>query len=378
MALSKGIDTYIIKTVSWCNLDCSYCYYYHGADTSFMKRPRHMAGEVIEAAIPKMIDHSLRRGIDKIDITLHGGEPLLQPKEDCQWMMEQFDRIDAAGIQTRRKLTTNGLPFDDAWGELLSRWQTWVGVSIDGPQQTHDRFRVDHAGRGSYDRTVRGLQNALAWQDRGLNVGTITVIDPTASGAEAYRHLRGLGVRMMNFLLPENNYAHPPAGFEANAQGAAYGRFLTELFDAWVAEDDESVAVRLFQELINGLVGGMAATDQAGAAPVQVAVIETDGSIEPTDNFKSCTDRLTDLGLSVFEHTFDNLYDHEFFQYCTATAANLPEDCAKCPFVKVCGGGRISSRYSHEDGFSRKTIYCQDVLRLYEHVQSALVDHGLV
>ncbi|OJF10840.1 radical SAM protein [Couchioplanes caeruleus] len=371
-----GIDTYIIKTVSWCNLNCSYCYYYNGADTSFMNRPKYMDRSVVEAAIPKMIDHCLRRGVDNIEITFHGGEPLLQPKEDCRWMMEQFDRVDQAGIRTLRKMQTNGVMFDDGWGELLSQWRTRLGFSIDGPKIAHDRFRVDHAGKGSYDRAVRGLQKALTWADKGLQVGVVSVVDPTLSGDVAYKHLRELGVGNLNFLLPEGNYAHPPYEFTFDNPETPYGRFFAEIFDAWVAENNDEVRIRYFVEIMKGMLGQAPSTDQVGNAPVQVAVIETDGSIEPTDNFKSCTDRLTDLGLSIFHNSFDDLYEHEFFQYCTDTSSILPNECQACPFLDSCGAGRISTRYSEEDGFSRKTIYCADLLYLYRHVQNTLVENG--
>jgi uncharacterized protein len=370
--MGTGIDTYIIKTASICNLDCSYCYYYHGADTSYRLRPKRMPMEVIVTSVPKIIDHCRRHGIQTIDLTLHGGEPLLQTRDDFVTMMRQFDLIDAAGITTRRKCQTNAVLLDDAWAELLTTWKVRLGVSIDGPREAHDQYRVDHAGRGSYDRAVGGLRTALAWWDRGLRTSVLSVINPAHSGGAMYRHLRSLGVAHMDFLIPEANYAHPPEGYQPLGAATPYGDFLIEVFDAWIGEDDPGVHVRLLDRILRSLLGQTIHSDDIGTADVRVAVLEADGAIEPTDNFKSCVDGMTDLGLSIFRDDFDALYHHDFFDHCLDGAQRVPMDCAGCPFVSTCGGGRTTTRFSLEGLFSRRTIYCYDLYKVYEHVQATI------
>ncbi|MFD7003047.1 radical SAM protein [Streptomyces mirabilis] len=363
----QGIDAYIIKTVEWCNLDCSYCYYYHGQDSSFENRPRYMPRTAVNALVPKIIDHCERHGIDAVVINVHGGEPLLQPKEDYRWMMEQFDRIDAAGIRTYRKVTTNGVTLDDEWAELLAR--------IDGSRDLHDAARVDLAGRGSYDRSVRGLRTALKWADRGLEVGTISVLNPAEHGADTYHHLRSLGVESVHVLLPEMNYVQPPVPRE---DGRTYGDVLVEFFDAWVGEDNPRVDVSLFVDMAKAVAGLPSSSDQFGYAPVRVAVLETDGSLQPTDSFRACADGMTDLGIDIYRDSIDQLYNHEFFRLCVDQQAFVPDECRDCRFVDICGGGRITSRYSKEDGFSRKSIHCDSLYRIFGHVRKTLDDNNLL
>lgn len=362
-----GIDTYIIKTVEWCNLNCSYCYFYHGQDASFERRPRYLSRDIIAAAVPKIIDHCLAHDIQHIDLTLHGGEPLLQPKQDYLWMMDQFDLIDAAGIRTRRKCTTNGVLLDDEWARLLADRQVLLGISIDGPQELHDRSRVDLAGRGSYSRVVRGLKTALAWRDRGLVVGTITVLDPAVPGREIYQELRSLGSEVIGLVLPEANYVQP-----LTVPSAEYGQVLMDIFDAWVAENDRRVKIRLFSDMIRAVAGRGSATDQFGFSPVRVAVLETDGSLQPTDNFRACAHDMTELGINIERDSVDDLYFHEFFQKCVNQKAFVPAECTGCRFVDICGGGRITSRYSAEDGFSRKSVHCDALFAMFSHVEQTL------
>src|SRR5262249_20455423 len=151
------------------------------------------------------------------------------------------------------------------------------GVSMDGPREVHDEFRVDHSGRGSYDRCLRGLELALATP--GLATSVVSVINPHRSGAAMYEHFRGFGVQKVDFLIPEANYAHPPAGYDPLGGETLVGDFLIEVFDAWMAEDDPDVLVRILDRIVRSMLGGEARSDVIGTAPVQVAVLESDGSI---------------------------------------------------------------------------------------------------
>src|SRR5690606_26143147 len=105
-------------------------------------------------------------------------KPLLLSKARFVEMMHEFDRVDAAGIKTRRKCQTNAVLLNDEWVRLLTQWRIQLGISLDGPKLVHDMYRVDHAGRGSYDGAVRGLQRALAAEADGLRTSVLCFINP--------------------------------------------------------------------------------------------------------------------------------------------------------------------------------------------------------
>ncbi|MGN9914124.1 hypothetical protein ACTMTJ_42020 [Phytohabitans sp. LJ34] len=128
----------------------------------------------------------------------------------------------------------------------------------------------------------------------------------------------------------------------------------------------------LLTAVVQGLVGQRPQSDQFGSAPVRVAVIETDGSVEPTDNFKACADRMTDLGLDIFRNTFDDLYYDEFFKNCVDTVGRVPDACRDCAFVQICAGGPMSTRYSVAEGFGQRTVYCKEFKSMFAHVDGWL------
>ena len=374
MPTARYIDTFIVKTVEWCNLNCTYCYYYHGQDTSYTKRPRFMSRELMATTVDRMVEHCVAAQVPEVHVTLHGGEPLLQDKEDFHYLMDRLDAADKIIGRVRTKVTTNGVMLANGWGQRLLDRGVHIGVSIDGPPEIHDKYRLDLSGRGTSKRVEKGLQAALDLDaGRGM-VGTITVLDPSHDGALLYQYLRGLGSRNINVIMPEQNYVNPPPDY----RGRHVGHVLEEIFKAWIAEGDATIGVRLLSDMVRGLAGAPAASDQFGTSPVRVAVIETDGSMEPTDNFRACAEGMSNLGLSVDDNGFEDLVNHPFFELCLNENPAPPSECSGCKFIDVCSGGRITTRYSATEGFSKKSVHCASLYHAFSAIEETMKAQGVV
>lgn len=373
---TEHIDTFIIKTAAICNLNCTYCYYFNGADTSYIGKPKIMDRPLITQMVDKIISHASAHDLKDIDVTLHGGEPLIMKKDLFKFLMDELDRIDRIGINVRRKIQTNGLLIDKEWLNLLSEYRVYLGISIDGPREVNDKYRIDLANRGTYDRAVKGLKMALAHD--GLHTSVISVINPEFSGREMYQHLRDLGVAKMDFLLPEGNYENLPFNYIPSERNTPFADFLIDVFNAWLEEDNPDVTVRILDRIIRSMFGGDAKSDTFGNSPIRVAVIETNGSIEPTDNFKMCEDGMTDMSLSVFDNSFNDLINHNFFQDVLIKNNITPKECEGCKFINKCAGGRLSTRYNKEYGFDKKSVFCSDLFKLFDYVEKFVNSHATV
>ena len=88
----------------------------------------------------------------------------------------------------------------------------------------------------------------------------------------------------------------------------SYGEWLIEFFDLWFRQNREDRRVRYFDNMFRMFFGCPLSTDNIGGKPVGVVVVETDGSIEPTDAFKCCAEGITKLGLNIASDDFDDLY----------------------------------------------------------------------
>ncbi|MBI4471518.1 MAG: radical SAM protein, partial [Acidobacteria bacterium] len=132
----------IVKLAAPCNLNCSYCYVYHHEDRGFRSRPALMSDEVFNRTLIAARNYCDRRPGHRLSIAFHGGEPTLIG-------IERFNKIalTAKRVLGRRLseiyVQTNGTRINLMWAEMFRRRRVQVGISIDGPADIHDRFRVD-------------------------------------------------------------------------------------------------------------------------------------------------------------------------------------------------------------------------------------------
>lgn len=158
-----------------CNLNCSYCFAsqgkYHG-DRALM------SFEVGKRALDFLVEHSGTRR--NLEVDYFGGEPLMnfQVVKDLTAYARSIEQ--AAGKHFRFTLTTNGMLIDDDVIDFANRECYNIVLSLDGRREIHDRFRVDYAGNGSWDRIVPKFQKLVrARGDRGYFMrGTFTHANP--------------------------------------------------------------------------------------------------------------------------------------------------------------------------------------------------------
>ena len=360
------LSSVVLKAAAPCNLNCSYCYVYNHEDQSWRDRPKAIGDAVFDATLRAVKDYCDCRNNHSMFITLHGGEPLLIGAarfDELATRAERFlgPRLAALPVQT------NGTLIDDQWIEVFLRHQTWVGVSLDGPPEIHDAVRVDHAGRGSYRAAVAGL-NRL--REAGVPSSILCVINPGCSGLEVYRHFREIGVKRMNFLLPDVSHDSKLRWYGGKGP-TPVADFLIPIFDEWAREDDESMCIRLFWGLLRQMLGGDGETDLFGNPLLSYVVVETDGAIEALDALRVCRAGLGKSGLNVLQHSFDDLSLGDPFLYqAVHSGVPLCAQCQACPERELCGGGYLPHRYARANGFDNPSVWCADILKLLEHMRA--------
>jgi uncharacterized protein len=360
------LSSVVLKAAAPCNLNCSYCYVYNHEDRSWRDRPKAIGDDVFDATLRAVKAYCDCRNGHSMFITLHGGEPLLIGAarfDELATRAERFlgPRLAALSVQT------NGTLIDDRWIAVFLRHQTWVGVSLDGPPEIHDAVRVDHAGRGSYRAAVAGL-NRL--REAGVPSSILCVINPGYSGLEVYRHFRAIGVKRMNFLLPDVSHDSKLRWYGGKGP-TPVADFLIPIFDEWVREDDESMCIRLFWGLLRQMLDGDGETDLFGNPLLSYVVVETDGAIEALDALRVCRAGLGKSGLNVLHHSFDDLSLGDPFLYqAVHSGVPLCVQCQACPERELCGGGYLPHRYARANGFDNPSVWCADILKLLEHMRA--------
>jgi uncharacterized protein len=366
------ISLYLLKVTEFCNLNCPYCYMFNLRDFSYKKKPKVMSLDIVKAMAPKAVALAQQQGLQRLAVSLHGGEPLLAGREWFRSALEIFRQAGGDAVKFDFVMQTNGTLLDEQWLELCESEGIKIGISIDGPRHIHDRFRVNFAGRGSYDDVIRGVQVSQRYP-KVFN-GVLCVIDPSADGLEVYHHFRDLGIDRIDFLWPlDHNWNAPPPGHEVPG-ATPYADYLIPIFDEWWREENKAIKIRYFSQLIKNLFGARGGLDSLGGNPVSITSIDSDGSIEPVDSLKACGDGITEMGLNILTDPIEAVYDQPLFQAAIAGQDGLCAECKACPLHDVCGGGYLPHRYSHTNGFANPTVYCRDVWKLTTHILDTVSD----
>ncbi|MCL2489233.1 MAG: anaerobic sulfatase maturase [Propionibacteriaceae bacterium] len=312
---------------STCNLRCTYCYY---LATPTMA-PR-MSDAVLEAFISGYIAAGVGLQPDQTNINFvwHGGEPTLAGLDFYRRVVELQGRYLPKGWTAWNNLQTNGVLLDDQWCQFLADNRFDVGLSIDGTEWIHDKFRPDPRGRGSYDAAASAIRRLQA---HGVQPDLLCTVTSTAADhpLEVYRNLRAFGTGWMEFIpiVVRDGTGLTPE----SVTGEAYGRFLVEVFDEWALHDLGTTAVQLFAETANTLGGGAPGLCWLAPTCGRALVVEADGGVYSCDHFVRPRYRLGDVG------NLAALADSAAQQAFGQAKADLPDKCRDCPWLALCNGG---------------------------------------
>jgi uncharacterized protein len=360
---------FVVKLNSACNLACSYCYMYESVDPVAPDRARDRANVMSRSTATqvgyRIAEHLTAHGRTRIRIVLHGGEPLLCGVDTVVDIVSELrDRVgDRAHLDF--SLQTNGVLLTAAVVDALRAAGVRVGISLDGDRAANDRYRRFRDGRSSYPQVVRAL--ALLRDSPDVFAGILAVVDLANDPVATYESLLAYAPPAMDFLLPHGNWTQPPPNRPAD-DTAPYGDWLVSVFDRWYDAPLRETRIRLFEEIIEGLLGGASRTESIGLSPAGVVVIDVDGSLEQVDALRTAYPGARSTGLNVFEHSFDAALTNVGIRARQGGVDTLPEACRSCPVHRVCGGGYYPHRYSAERGFQNPSVYSPDLRRLIEHV----------
>ncbi|MFI5845830.1 FxsB family cyclophane-forming radical SAM/SPASM peptide maturase [Catenuloplanes sp. NPDC051500] len=361
------MTTLVLKVVNRCNIDCDYCYVFHGADQDWRHLPARMSIDVARATARRIAEHANAHQLDRVDIALHGGEPLLAGPRHLEELLHAID--EHLGPVAQISLQTNGTLINDRWLDLFDRYEVRVGVSLDGPPAANDRHRLTHRGHSSADAATRGIRLLRTRPTRFA--GILAVVDLRNDPIAVFDYLTGLGPPVIDFNLPHATHDQPP--YRTDTGQPEYGQWLSRVYDRWITNTSEAgTSVRILEDIIALSLGGTSAVESLGLVPSGIAVIESDGAIEDTDTLKASSPTASQLGLNVFDHTLDDAAHHPVIRTRRHGAASLAAACRRCPLVSICGGGHLPHRQSIARGYDNPSVYCHDLTHLIRHIHTTL------
>jgi len=283
-------------------------------------------------------------------------------RNTCETLIEAVD--NRARLQF--SMQTNATLVTPEWIDVLSEFSVSVGISVDGPAEIHDKFRVDHKGLPSHYKTVEGVELILEAVNEGRlkNVGALCVVEPDNDPIAVFNHLvDDLKLYEVNFLLPDYGTTIYDESRAEKLDSAVQG-----LLEVWRKRRSEGVKVAMFDSAHEALTSG--ARSDADINTFQrlksfILTVYSDGTVGALDELLSVAPHLFETGLNVKDHSLREILSHPEMKKFSVETATLPSGCEECCWRSACHGGQEVNRYDDKTGFKDKSRHCEVLASMY-------------
>ena len=358
-----------------CNLACKYCYYLE-KNNLYQNSHRHlMTDEMLEQFTREYIE---AQTMPQVLFTWHGGEPLMRSIDFYKKALA-LQKKYAHGKQIDNVIQTNGTLLTDEWCEFFAKNHWLVGISIDGPQEYHDHYRVTPAEKPSWEKVMQGIQllkkHRVEWNAMAV-VNAYNAEHPL----EFYHFFRDNGCQYLQFTpiverLTEHEDGRTLASLaddreiplaDASVTPQQWGNFLCTIFDDWVRHDVGKMFVEIFDcTLANwmGVLPGICAySKECGHA----GVMEHNGDVYSCDHFVFPEYK---LGNIREQSLIDMLYGEKQQAFSRLKHTSLPRQCKECDMEFACHGECPKNRFEKDKyGEPGLNYLCQGYYQYYTHV----------
>ncbi len=360
-----------------CNLDCQYCFYLEKEKLYPRNTKWAMSDDVLEAYICQYIE---AQNAPVIAFAWQGGEPTLLGVDYFRKVVS-LEKKYAGGKRIENAFQTNGVLLDDEWGEFLAENRFLVGLSIDGPRELHDRYRVDKGGQPTFDKVMRGL-GCLKKHEVEFNTLTVVQRDNSYHPLDVYRFLKEVGSGFMQFIPIVERIAESPAsdgltliapGVPARAnvspwsvEPAQYGKFLSSIFDEWVRQDVGRYYVQIFDVALESWLGMQPSLCVFRETCGSAMAIEHNGDLYSCDHYVYPENRLGNVMENPLEVLVNTPQQRKFGQDKCDT---LPRYCVECEVRFACNGECPKHRFIRTpDGEDGLNYLCAGYKIFFKHI----------
>lgn len=357
-----GSLSLIVKATRLCNLRCTYCHDWRAGPNQTMNF----------SVMARMIASALRdEEHDIVDFVWHGGEPTLLPFSFYEKAMLVQSRFRRPGQVVMNTIQTNGTRLTEPWARFLRDNQFSVGVSLDGPPEIHDRYRIYESGQPSF-QDVSDTLDRLRQYDIPFSV--LMVIDEGALEIGPKRIFDFfVRMKMKNFgFLAATPINSPKATSDTFASHYVDPKimtnFLIKMYDCWKEHGDSSIRIRELESVLQHIQHNRShSCTFEGNCFGHYYVVEPNGEVAHCELFQG--DARYTLG-NILEDDF-KVFRHSA-KLCTLIEENqmeLSKMQEHCPEFSLCRGWCPHERYLSVRHSPNHTSNCCGLFDLIRHIR---------
>jgi uncharacterized protein len=374
---------------STCNLDCTYCFFL-SKEALYPNDKQRMSEATLEEYIRQLLES---HRTPRVTVAWQGGEPTLMGLDFFKRAVELVERYRHPMQQVEHTCQTNGVLLDDEWCAFLKQHNFLVGLSVDGPKEIHDRYRVNRGGKGTFDEVMRGLSFL---RKHGVDYNILCTVNAANEhhGRAVYRFFRDeLHATWIQFIpiveratpetLPIANLGwsdrpgqprllYTQAGSlvtERSVGGRQYGQFLVDIFEEWVRRDVGKIYVQLFDVTLHAYFGEHMLCIHAPTCGYGPA-LEYNGDLYSCDHFVEPAFRLGNIHET---HMLELVSSAQQRKFGLDKRETLTAQCRNCEVLHLCNGGCPKDRFAlSRDGEPGQNYMCAGLELFYKHTRPAM------
>jgi uncharacterized protein len=362
--VSREFQVFAKPVGAKCNLSCQYCYYLEKARLYNGNGLARMPDEILEKYIAQQI-HATTEKV--ISFSWHGGEPTLAGVDFFRKAVKLQQKHRPSDCTIINGIQTNATLLNEEWGKFLADEGFFVGVSIDGPLELHNKFRRSKDKRGSFRKTLGGIE---ILRKHSVNTELLTVVNSenVKFPLEVYRFLKQFGSNYMTFLpLVEKDPGSESVASIISAPPEGFGTFLCMIFDEWITEDIGRVKIQVIEEAVRTAFNQEHTLCIFKKTCGGVPVVEHNGDFYSCDHY---VDKKHFIG-NINEISLAEMLDCERQKaFGAAKLTSLPGYCLGCDVLDMCNGECPKNRFiKTPEGEPGLNHLCEGYKRFFKHVR---------
>lgn len=350
-----------------CNLHCAYCYYLEKAHTLGHDRPAVMTDETLERFTRQYLAAQTQRDVLFV---WHGGEPMLRPLAFYEKAVT-LQRKYAGTHCTDNCIQTNGTLITEEWSRFLKANNWLVGVSVDGTEEMHTRYRGD-----SWRKVMQGIDLLNRYGVEWNAMATVNRFNADRP-VEFYRFFKNIGCRYIQFtpivertdsrgrLVPVADDAPDGRLTEESVTPEQWGRFCCGLFDEWVKADIGEYFIQLFDATLANWCGVEPGVCSLAATCGNAMAMEPEGDVYSCDHFVFPQFRIG----NIHRQTLIQMGYGQEQNLFRRLKPSLTRQCRECEWLEACHGECPKNRFAVSVYGERGQNYlCPGYREYFSHV----------
>ena len=360
--LSREFQVFAKPAGALCNLDCHYCYYLKKESLYPESKSFRMSDGLLEEYIVQQIAITPGR---EILFSWHGGEATILGLDYFRRIVELERKHCPTGKKISNSIQTNGVLLTEEWCRFFAEESFGVGLSLDGPRELHDAYRVTK-GRSATHRQVMQSYRMLRQHKIPVDLLCVVHAQNVKHPLDVYGFFKEIGAQYLSFIpLVEPQPGSPGGVSERSVPAEAFGYFLSAIFDEWVRHDMDRIIVQSFEEAARPAYGMGHSLCIFRPTCGDVPVIEHDGDFYQCDHFVDVEHRLGNIRETPLAALLESPAQAAFGR---AKQETLPRYCRECNVREMCNGGCPKDRILQTpDGEPGLNYLCAGYRRFFTH-----------